>query len=129
MTFHNKTGDELLDFQGDGKSSDDDEKTCACNVGDSEKQQDGARSTCGPNKNSTPASSQEISLLTSAILMLTSKLPAVLNSPLIEAQRNEESKGKRPASSSPAGVPAKKSRVGESEEKSSTSTSADSHDC
>lgn len=82
-----------------------------------------------PNKDSTPASSQEISLLTSAIQVLTNRLPGVLNSPLVEARTNEKSKGKRPVSSPPAGVPARKSRVRESATKSSTSASADSHDC
>ena len=44
-------------------------------------------------------------------------------------QRNKQSKEKRPASSSPAGVPAKKSRVRESDAKSPSSASADSNDC
>ena len=61
--------------------------------------------------------------------MSTNRLPGALNSPLLEARTNGKSKGKRPASSPPAGVPAKTSRVGESEAKSSTSASADSHDC
>ena len=125
---HNTTEDELLDLQDDEKSSDVDEKTSdTFDVDD--RLQDGARITCDPNKDSTPASSQEISLLTSAIQMLTNRLPGALNSPLVEARTNGKSKGKRPASSPPAGVPAKKSRVGESEAKSSTSASDDSHDC
>ena len=61
--------------------------------------------------------------------MLTYRLPAVLSSPLVEVQRNEQSKGKWPASSSPVEVPAKKSRVGESKAKSSSSASFNSNDC
>ena len=65
---HNKTEEELLDLQDDEKSSDVDEKTSdTFDVDDSNRLQDGARITCGPNKDSTPASSQEISLLISAI--------------------------------------------------------------
>ena len=61
--------------------------------------------------------------------MLTNRMPGVLNSSLVEARTNEKSKGKRPASSPPACVPAKTPRVRESKAKSSTSASADSHDC
>ena len=56
--------------------------------------------------------------------MFSNRLPGVLNSPLVEARTNENSKGKRRS----AGVPTKKSR-GESEEKSSKSVPADSHAC
>ena len=67
-------------------------------------------------------------LLTSAIRMLTDRLPRAgdLTSSLVEAPRNGQTKIKRPASSPPAGVPSKKSRVGEDEAKSSMSASVDS---
>ena len=116
---HNKTEDELFDLQNNEKSSDVDEKISdTFDVDDSDRLQDGARVTHDPNNDSTAASSQEISLLTSAIQMLTNRLPGVLNSPPVEAGKNEKSKRNWPASSPPAGVPAKKSRVRESEAKS-----------
>ena len=54
---HNTTEDEHLDLQDDEKSSDVDEKTSdTFDVDD--RLQDGARITCDPNKDSTPASLQ-----------------------------------------------------------------------
>ena len=122
---HNKTEDELLDLQDDETTSD------TSDVDDSDQLQDGARVACVCNKDPTPASSQEINLLTSAIWMLANRPPTagdLNNSPLVEAQRNEQCNGKRPASSPPAGVSAKKSRVREGEAKSSMSASVDSYD-
>ena len=83
------------------------------------------------NNNQTPASSQEISLLTSAIQLLTKSLPGPLNSSLAEEKRHEKGKGKRPASSAVNAVPAKKSRATDDKEsgaKNSMSASADSND-
>ena len=83
------------------------------------------------NNNQTPASSQEISLLTSAIQLLTKSLPGPLNSSLAEEKRHEKGKGKRPASSAANAVPAKKSRATDDKEsgaKNSMSASADSND-
>ena len=79
----------------------------------------------------TPASSQEISLLTSAIQPLTKNLPGPLNSSLAEEKRYEKGKGKWPASSAANAVPAKKSRATEDKEsgaRNSMSASADSND-
>lgn len=122
------TEDELLELHEDARNSDVDETTCdSFEVDDPATLQNGGRITSRP-KASALASSQEISPLTSAIQMLTDKLPSVLDSPLVEAQKNERSKGKRSANSLAAGVPAKKSRVGDSEANSSTSASVDS-DC
>ena len=83
------------------------------------------------NNNQTPASSQEISLLTSAIQLLTKSLPGPLNSSLAEEKRHEKGKGKRPASSAANGVPAKKSRATDDKESGARnfmSASADSND-
>ena len=60
----NKSDEELLDHQEDEQLSDLDDKN-------SSDLQDGAGSPRGSNNNQTPASSQEISLLTSAIQLLT----------------------------------------------------------
>ena len=79
----------------------------------------------------TPASSQEISLLTSAIQLLTKSLPGPLNSSLAEEKRYEKGKGKWPANSAANAVPAKKSRATEDKEsgaRNSMSASADSND-
>ena len=81
---HNKTEDELLDLQDDEKTSD------TFDVDD--RLQDGTRITCNPNKDATPASLHEISLLTSPIQILSNRLPGVLYSPLLEAQMNEKCK-------------------------------------
>ena len=96
-------------------------------------QQVGAGSPRGANNtnNQTPASSQEISLLTSAIQLLTKSLPGPLNSTLVEEKRHEKGKGKRPASSAANATPAKKSRTKdgkESEAKNSMSASTDSNE-
>lgn len=125
---HNTTEDELLEFHHeDPKTSDDDEKTVTLLKLTTQifYKMAATSITSRRNKDSVPASSQEISLLTSAIQMLRDKLPSVLNSPLVEAQKNERSKAKRPANSLPSGVSAKKSRLGEGETNSSTSASAD----
>ena len=94
--------------------------------------QDGAGFPRGSNNNNqTPASSQEISLLTSTIQLLTKSLPGPLNSSLAEEKRHEKGKGKRPASSAANAVPAKKSRATDDKEsgaKNSMSASADSND-
>ena len=84
------------------------------------------------NNNQTPASSQEISLLTSAIQLLTKRLPGPLNSSLAEEKRHEKGKGKWPASSAANAVPAKKLRATdhkESRAKDSMGASAKSNDC
>ena len=96
--------------------------------------QDGAGFPRGSNNNNnqTPASSQDINLLTSAIQLLTKRLPGPLNSSPAEEKRHEKGKGKRPASSAANAVPAKKSRATdddkESGAKNSMSASADSND-
>ena len=77
-------------------------------------------------KNQTAASSEEINLLTNAILGLTKSLPDLLNPPRGETK----GKGKRPASKSPNTVPAKKAKNKDGEAGSSMSASADqSTDC
>ena len=78
----NKAEEELLDYREDERLSDLDEHDDK----HSSDQQDGTGSPCGANNNNnqTPASSQEISLLTSAIQLLTKSLPGPLNSTLIE---------------------------------------------
>jgi len=58
-------------------------------------------------KNQTAASSEEINLLTNAILGLIKSLPDFLTPPLKETK----GKGKRPASKSPNAVPAKKTKI------------------
>ena len=90
----NKSEEELLDYREDEQLSDLNSDL-----------QDGAGSPRGSNNNNnqTPASSQEISLLTSAIQLL----PGPLNSSLVEEKRHEKGKGKRPASSAANAVPAK----------------------
>lgn len=121
----NKSDEELLDYQEDEQLSDLDDKNL-----NSADLQDGASSPPGSNNNQ-PASSHEISLLTSAIQLLTKSLPGPLNSSLVEEKRNEKGKGKRPASSAADAVPAKKSRANddkESKAKNSMSASADSND-
>ena len=122
----NKSDEELLDSQEDERLSDFDDKNSA-----DLQLQDGAGSPRGSNNNQTPASSQEISLLTSAIQLLTKSLPGPLHSSLVEEKRPEKGKGKRPASSAADAVPAKKSRANddkESEAQNSMSASADSND-
>ena len=124
----NKSEEELLDYREDEQLSD---------LGDHDKNsselQDGAGSPRGSNNNNnqTPASSQEISLLTSAIQLLTKSLPGPLNSSLVEEKRHEKGKGKRPASSVASAVPPKKARAKDDKEsgaKNSMSASADSND-
>ena len=78
----NKPDEELLDYQEDEQLSDFNDKN-------SSDLQDGAVSPRG-SKNQTPASSQEISLLTSAIQLLTKSLPGPLNSSLVEEKRHEK---------------------------------------
>ena len=125
----NKPEEELLDYWEDEQLSDLDEHDGK----HSSHQQDGAGSPRGANNNNnqTPASSQEISLLTSAIQLLTKSLPGPLNSTLVEEKRHEKGKGKRPASSAANAVTAKKSRTKdgkESEAKNSMSASTDSNE-
>ena len=125
----NKSEEELPDIREDEQISDFD---------DLDKHnsdlQDGTgfpRGSNNNNNNQTPASSQEISLLTSAIQLLTKSLPGPLNSSLAEEKRHEKGKGKRPASSAAHAVPAKKSRATDDKEsgaKNSMSASADSND-
>ena len=125
----NKPEEELLDYREDEQLSDLDEHDDK----HSSHQQDGAGSPRGANNNNnqTPASSQEISLLTSAIQLPTKSLPGPLNSTLVEEKRHEKGKGKRPASSAANAVPAKKTRTKdgkESEAKNSMSASTDSNE-
>jgi len=75
--------------------------------------------------NQTAASSEEINLLTNAILGLTKSLPDFLPPPLKETT----GKGRRPASKSPNAVPAKKTKDKDGEAGSSTSASDQSTDC
>ena len=92
----NKSEEELLDYREDEQLADlDDHDKNNSDL------QDGAGSPRGSNNNNnqTPASSQEISLLTSAIQLLAKSLPGPLNSSLVEEKRHEKGKGKRPASS------------------------------
>ena len=122
----NKSDEELLDSQEDERLSDLNDKNSV-----DLQLQDGAGSPRGSNNNQTPASSQEISLLTSAIQLLTKSLPGPLHSSLVEEKRPEKGKGKRPACSAADAAPAKKSRANddkESEAQNSTSASADSND-
>ena len=109
----NKSEEELLGYREDEQLSDLDDHDK-----NSSELQDGAGSSRGSNSNNnqTPASSQEINLLTSAIQLLTKSLPGPLNSPLVEEKRHEKGKGKRPASSAANAVPAKKSRAKDDKE-------------
>lgn len=76
-------------------------------------------------KNQTAASSEEINLLTNAILGLTKSLPDLLNPPCEETK----GKGKQLASKSSNTVLAKKAKDKDGEAGSSTSTSHQSTDC
>ena len=76
-------------------------------------------------KSPNPASSDEINLLTNAILGLTKSLPNLLPPPRGETK----GKGKRPASKSPNAVPAKKAKDKDGEAGSSMSASDQSTDC
>ena len=122
----NKSEEELLDYREDEQLSDlDDHDKNNSDL------QDDTGSPCGSNNNQTPASSQEISLLTSAIQLLMKSLPGPLNSSLVEEKRHEKGEGKRPARSAANAVSAKKSRATndkESRAKNSMSASADSND-
>ena len=125
----NRSEEELSDIREDEQISDFDDHDK-----NNSDLQDGAgfpRGSNNNNNNQTPASSQEISLLTSAIQLLTKSLPGPLNSSLAEEKRHEKGKGKRPASSAANAVPAKKSRATDDKEsgaKNSMSASADSND-
>ena len=95
--------------------------------------QDGAGFPRGSikNNNQTPASSQDISLLTIAIQLLTKSLPGPLNCSLAEQKQHEKGRCKRPASSASNAIPAKKSRATDDKEsgaKNTMSASADSND-
>ena len=88
----------------------------------------GERNAVAPHrsqlKDQAAASSEEINLLTSAILGLTKSLP-LLNPPLGGAA----GKGKRPASKPPNAAPAKKAKVNDGEAGSSMTASDQSTDC
>ena len=94
--------------------------------------QDGAGfPRCSNNNNQTPASARDISLLSSAIQLLT-KSPT-LNSSLAEEKQHEKGKGKgkRPPSCTANAVPARKARATDDKEsgaKNSMSASANSND-
>ena len=79
----NKSDEEVLDYQEDEQLSYLDNKN-------SSDLQNGAGSPRGSNNNQTPASSQEIGLLTSTIHMLTKSLPGLLNSSLVVEKRHEK---------------------------------------
>ena len=76
-------------------------------------------------KDQTAAVSEEINLLTNAMLGLTKSLPDLLNPSLGETK----GKGKRPASESLNAVPAKKAKDKDDEAGSSMSASYQSTDC
>ena len=123
-----KSEEELFDILEDEQISDFDDRDK-----NNSDHQHGAGFPPGSNNNNnqTPSSSQDISLLTSAIQVLTKSLPGPLNCSLVKQKRHERGKGKRPVSSASNAVPAKTSRATDDKEsgaKNSMSASTDSND-
>ena len=123
----NKSEEQPFDILEDEQISDFDDH----NKNNSDLQDGAGFPHCSNNNNQTSASAQDISLLTSAIQLLTKSLPGPLNSSLAEEKQHKKGKGKRPVSSAANAVPAKKSRATDDKEggaKNFMSASAGSND-